>query len=641
MYFLVRVWIMFSALLVGAGWILSAIHQLNRAGYAVVLGLAALLFLCKKKLPNGISLRRLQQKFRKRFRRPAPFLFLVLALLSLFAGSLYGALNWDTNAYRLPRIFHWLWNEQWHWIRTADPRMNIIGCGFEWLSAPLILFSHTDRLLFLINWISYLMLPGLIFSVFTRLEVRPRVAWWWMWFLAAGWCFLFQASSSANDSFGVVYALAAIDLALRAGKSKKIADLWLSLLAIALATGVKQTDIPLALLWLVAAWPGLSLFSKHRWKTAAVFGMAALVSIVPISIFNLKHFGTWLPVENPGIKAIGQFHLNPFWGISGNAFCIPAQNLLPPFYELVPPFYYHTVEVWNRWMSDFVQTPFGSHFISFENFGFWSGTREHGISEANAGLGLGISLLLAISALEAFVFRRQEIIRKRNRFLFLVRATAWVGLLIFMAKVGSYENARQLAPYYPFLLPAFLVMRGHSILVRRRHWQWIGLTTMIFSALLVITSTKRPLFPAEILVKLVQKFPGNKSIRFEAIEYLGALDRGVEIRRECIQKALPDDPGIVGYYVGISDGDEPAIWLPYGQRSVKWIFSQDSPQYVRSLGIHYVVICSFAFAHSQETFEGWTQKYNARLIAQFDFLGQPMTDSALPNFNAFYLVQLN
>ena len=39
--------------------------------------------------------------------------------------------------------------------------MNISACGMEWLSAPLILFSHTDRLLFLINWISYLMLPGL------------------------------------------------------------------------------------------------------------------------------------------------------------------------------------------------------------------------------------------------------------------------------------------------------------------------------------------------------------------------------------------------------------------------------------------------------------------------------------------------
>ena len=104
--------------------------------------------------------------------------FFLLVLLALLSGSLQPDLDYDANAYRLPRVFHWLWFEQWHWIRTFDARMNISGCGFEWLSAPLILFTHTDRLLFFINWISYLLLPGLIFSAFIRLQVRPRVAWW-------------------------------------------------------------------------------------------------------------------------------------------------------------------------------------------------------------------------------------------------------------------------------------------------------------------------------------------------------------------------------------------------------------------------------------------------------------------------------
>lgn len=34
---LVRFWILLSTLLVGGGWILSAVHQLNRVGYTILL----------------------------------------------------------------------------------------------------------------------------------------------------------------------------------------------------------------------------------------------------------------------------------------------------------------------------------------------------------------------------------------------------------------------------------------------------------------------------------------------------------------------------------------------------------------------------------------------------------------------------
>src|SRR5262249_8624306 len=156
----------------------------------------------------------------------------------------YAQINLDTLGYRLPRVLHWLTEERWHWIRTCDERMNVAGCGFEWLSAPLLLFTRSDRLDFLINWVSYLLLPGLIFSVFTRLGVRGRVAWWWMWILSSGWCYALQAGSLQNDAFVVVYALAAVDFALRARQSQRVSDAWFSMLAAGLLTGVKQIAIP-------------------------------------------------------------------------------------------------------------------------------------------------------------------------------------------------------------------------------------------------------------------------------------------------------------------------------------------------------------------------------------------------------------
>jgi hypothetical protein len=266
---LVRFWILLSSLLVSAGWVLSALHQLNRSGYATVFVLATVAFFFWRQKTGWRPQKnpaQLFQKFRRRFKRPAPLIFFLLVSLTLLSGILYPPLNGDSETYRLPRVLHWLADGQWHWLHAFDARMNVAACGWEWLSAPLFLFTRTDRFLFLINWISFLMLPGLIFSVLTRLQVRPRVAWWWMWLLAAGWCFVLQAGSIANDSFAAIYILAAVDLALRAREKKSVTDLWLSLLAAALTTGTKQTNIPLALLWLIAAWPGAPVLAAASRK---------------------------------------------------------------------------------------------------------------------------------------------------------------------------------------------------------------------------------------------------------------------------------------------------------------------------------------------------------------------------------------
>ena len=129
----VRVWVLLSALLVGSGWILSASRQLNRAGYGMILaltGMAVMYWWRKTKPPMCKVPARLCRPFQRRFRRPAPLLFLALVLTSLLARSLYLHSNGDSNAYRIPRVLHWLGREQWHWIYTLDPRMECRGVCF-------------------------------------------------------------------------------------------------------------------------------------------------------------------------------------------------------------------------------------------------------------------------------------------------------------------------------------------------------------------------------------------------------------------------------------------------------------------------------------------------------------------------------
>lgn len=607
----VRIWILLSTWLVSAGWILSALHQLNRVGYGVAFaltGIAAIFWWKRNKPPIVKKTPSVWHKFRRRFQRPAPLLFLVLALLSLVSGLLYAPYNSDSLAYRLPRVLHWLGQEQWHWIHTADMRMNVAGCGYEWLITPILLFTRTDRFLFLVNWASYLMLPGLIFCVFRYLGVRLRVAWWWAWLLASGWCYVMQSASVANDGLGIVYALAAVALAMKAQETGKTVDFWLSLLATALLTGVKQTSIPLAGLWLLAAWPErrIAWAAPKTFLTMAALGI--LVSGVPTIIFNLMHTGSW-----SGISAMQAEYpdwriqlRSPFWGIIGNAFCLPLQNLLPPFFPWSG--------AWNHAMDTFLTTPLGIHFNSFEDFGELS----PGISEASAGIGLAVVFMTLISLGAVHTFRLKPG-RPTHRPAFQVglRMCPWILLILFMAIDGAAQNARHLATYYVFFFPVLLAHVGHEKLVRQRWWQLIALLCIAFSALLLVVNTSRPLFPAVTVMRhLATGHPHSKM--FSALRAAYMASCAFQSGEQQIEEKMPANEPLVGYAAVGNAQLEPALWQPLGTRRVERVLKTDSPEHLIQQGIHYVVIENFPSLDCLDIGK-WMARYHARLTAELTF----------------------
>ncbi|MDW8310721.1 MAG: hypothetical protein RMK20_15220, partial [Verrucomicrobiales bacterium] len=255
----VKVWIWLSAWASATGWALSALGWLHRTGYLVSAALALGLWLALRargspSVPRagafsqarwiGIRLRR--------FQRLLPLSFLMFAALVLVSGLIYAPSNHTGLSYRIPRVLHWLAEEGWHWIHTPNYRMNNRACGMEWLSTPLLLFTRSDRALFLLNFVPFLLLPGLCFSLFRQLGVAPRVAWRWMWLLPTGYSFLLQAGGIGNDAFPTVYALAAVDFALRARVSGRFSDAAASGLAAALLVGAKASNLPLLLPWAVA-----------------------------------------------------------------------------------------------------------------------------------------------------------------------------------------------------------------------------------------------------------------------------------------------------------------------------------------------------------------------------------------------------
>jgi hypothetical protein len=346
-----------------------------------------------------------------------------------------------------------------------------------------------------------------------------------------------------------------------------------------------------------------------------------------------------MPLDVTGLPSAGRFHLDPFWGIIGNAFCIPLQNLMPPFHELLPPFFRYSVSLWNEQMRLFLQTPFGTHFSSFENFGYLSANYYRGICEGNAGLGLGVCILIFAAVLQ---MRRQrksgstvEIIH-HDRLLSLLRLVPWGLLLLFMAKVGTFSSARHLAPYYIFLFPLFLVKPGHTKVVRQPRWQRLGLEIMAFTVLVVATAGNRPLLPLPALWEMLhKKFPANELVADQYSRYAESDYQAAQARKKFLEKSLPLDETVVGYYPNICDVDEPGLWLPYGRRRVECIAPNDSPERLRLFGIRYVVV----HLNPQDgSITNWMEKYEGGLAAQYTF-PRPSVKPTTPA--DLYLVRLN
>jgi hypothetical protein len=581
MFLLLKIWICWCSISVAAGWIFSVFGGLNRWSYGLLcIGFAiATIVSCKTSLTQVTSnLRTKLPAWARRFKRPLPLLFAVTVVLSFLGGILYIPVYGDALSYRLPRLFHWIAEGRWHWIHTGDPRMNVVGPDTEWLWAPIWALTRNEKWCFLISFIGYLFLPAVTFSYYRRIGISRRVAWVWMWLLPTGYCYAFQASSIASDGYCATFALASVLLALRARERRNASDLLCSLLSISLITGVKQTNLLLVALWAIPLVKSIPRVRIPKAALAACVVIAALISFIPISYLNQKYTGNWKGFATGTNTRFDQSKLEPdsvIWGIAGNTFALTAQNLLPP--------YFPWMDRWDLAMVRLVASPQGKHFRSFERFGFLL----RAPAEHNAGLGLGLCVLLIVSIFAAFRYRTVQSagLTLENRFLILV---PWLLLLIFMAKISVFQNARYLAPYYPFLLTIMLRQRGQSLLVRKQWWRWSAATVAILAVLMIIVSRQRPLWPGNLIARIFELRPSGAAFAKRVRNAFAFSDESPRTSN-WLRQVLPPSEGIVGYAVEIGYS-EPAIWHTPTVTNVWRFLPGDKSESLRDRGINYLLM---------------------------------------------------
>jgi hypothetical protein len=575
---------------------LSGLHELNAGGYAVAFGLALVVLTIWKAKTNAVFFRREDfVKLRRRFRHPFPAGFLAVAILAFLGGLLHAPNNYDGLAYREPRVLHWLAAGGWHWIHSDFPRLNVRAVGFEWLSAPLFALTKTDRLAFLINIVPFLLLPGLIYSLFHRLGVRRRVAWSWAWIAPTGYCFLLQAGGIENDMFAAVFALAAIDFALRARESESAQDFWLSILAVALLTGAKTSNLPLVLPWLIAVAPSLKLLTRRPAALAIVCVAATLSSFVPIAIANWHETGDW---SGQGLE-LQNMKTDPLFRVPVNTALLLHQNFSPPVFPIAA--------WWNRTAPAHIPAALKAKLENnFEPGGIHLRIDEME-TEEHAGLGFGISVLIVASMLAGFKFRAQRHLHLSGLH-WAVLSSIWFCLLVVMSKFGLTAIARIIAPYYLLLIPIILLSPAQEQVVRAKWWRICGMAVFFLAGFLVIVSPARPLWPADFIFnKMDAKNSSNPKLR-RVGEVFASYGRRADAFAP-VRVKLPEGLKLLGAIV--SDDPETSLWRPFGSRRIEHVKQHDTLQYLRDQGIQYVLIDSAVLS---QPIDDWAREMHGEIV---------------------------
>jgi hypothetical protein len=616
------IWIWFCAYLNCAGWTLSAFHQLNATGYALTLALGAVAMFAWRKKTSSQSLSKISwRKYVRRFKQPFPLVFLILAAMAFLGGAIHAPNNYDALAYRVPRVLHWLAANQWQWIHTIFDRINNRSCGIEWVSAPFIAIFKTERFLFLINSVSFLFLPGLVFSVFTRLGVRRRVAWHWMWIAPTGYCFLLQAGSIGNDLFGAPFALAAVDFALRAKKTRSAQVFFTSILAAAMMTSTKTSSLPLLLPWAVAIFPSAGLFFRWPSRTVIVCAAAIFASALPTIFLNAKFSGDWsgAALEHVAVK-------NAVVLRSGaNVVLATLQNFDPPVFPAAGR--------WNQFAENHLPPRLAEPLARLIE---WPGCifhLEEMQMEENAGLGFGVSLLLLASVIAAFFVRGQKFSGGESAWRKSMRWTPVIALLAVITQSNLTAIGRVLTPYYLLLLPVLLVAAGHAKIVRQRWWRASAFVVFLMAGALLVISPARPLFPAQALIAKTTSAPSSKLTARITEVYSVYSERNEAFAP--VLAVLPPDLKILGLVT--FDDPETSLWHPFGARRVKHVCPGDTATDLKSRGIEYILLREAAVGNYFHcSFTNWLLQMNAQVVQKI-----PLNLRASVGPLDWYLVKLN
>jgi hypothetical protein len=598
---LLRTWILFCALTVALGWIASLFEGIAPLTYGVFFILFLVVAL-RLDAFSGLSFATAYRGFRRltSWRLLLPGIFALSASLLVIKGLATAPSHGDGLSYRIPRVMHWIYHQQWYWIQAQDGRLNNRGTVSEWLTVPIMLFFGTDRLVFVPNWISYLFFPSLLFPIWRYLGVSSKIAWLAMWLVPSGFCFALQACNCSNDILATFYVLAAIYLVIKRELAPSWTDVALSCLCIALATGVKVSSMVYCLPWFVVVAPRIPILVKRPIATLAAFALGLLVSFFPSAVLNSLHGAGWT-----GLGLEPRFIAPPILvGLVCNSFLMVTQNLIPPLFTST-----HTYDHISYFVGHSNIGVLIDHYFEPDSLFYY---RQ--IPVEQAGLGFVVcgmmALLYCATSLKGRGAHFLKSIGEGWSMRGFLSLALWMAFLYSLAVANTNQPARLNCAFYPLLLPTLFAGR-----VFRFKWLWkagkylSGIAIFAGTCLILIFEVN-PLIPL--------------------IKNLGWLQKADENMEMITVYAIPESEhsvGIIRYW----NQREAWFWKPYGSREVMELAVKPDRQEIEENNIHYIFISQQMLAAEHTTIGPWTLRENAIK------LGTVHGDL----FSTWYLVKLN
>ena len=580
-------WLYFSVWCVLLGWTLSVIGQLNLYGYLAGFVVFLVSLYLTPVFRREIKIAKEIGRIYRRLRHPLVASYYFLVILIFISAIFYRPDQVDGLSYRIPRIMQWIMAGKWHWINSYDPRLNNHAFNFEWLAVPILLISKSDRLLFLINFIPYLLLPGLVFSFLKALAVSPRVAWYWMWILPSGLCFILQTRGIGDDAIGAFYVCIAILAAIKCKESRSIYDLFISIASISFATGIKQTMVPLLLPWAIAVFPSLVLIRYHKWKSILFLPICVLISAFPISYLNKIHYGDWT-----GLASMPWAPQNHELGLKliGNLYLIIGQNLQPPLFPWATNWNIFAIIIVYTGPLHVLNDIFESRFLLLYT------TQD----DQTAGIGMGVTIVLIYTLIRVWRMRQNVIQKAFDWHLFWIHVAAWVAFTVVLLSSSLVQISRLISPYYIVIVARLLLSPNHLYLIRSKHWKLL----VIFPPYLAI------------LFLLFQIGVGPSSIDKSQLIYVRARDNtSINTFLATLDSPEPAHVALARKWWEV----EAPFWQPYGKRSVEYIRPTDSIETLHERHLTFIIISLNSLNEcGYPSIRAWLNSHPGRLLGSAD-----------------------
>jgi hypothetical protein len=235
-------------------------------------------------------------------------LLLILAI-TFFVAAIYPPNNYDSMTYHIPRIEHWIQNENVEHYETSNLRQTMAAPFAEFVIMHGRILSGGNSLMNLVQWFAFIFSLAVIYRILNMFGINKKYSIYGILFFATTPMAILQAYSTQTDLVEALFILIIAERFLTWKKEYNIFTASEFGIALGLAVLTKGTAYPLALTFVVV----FALISLKHFKQRIIG--AVLAALIAFSI-NFPHYSrNYIAYGEPLGKlagTVGDFKLNSF-----------------------------------------------------------------------------------------------------------------------------------------------------------------------------------------------------------------------------------------------------------------------------------------------------------------------------------------